>query len=297
MEHASFFTGGGGFDLAAEWIGWNNVFSCEVDKFCNTITRFYWPDKIEYHDIRTTDFTIHRNKIDVITGGFPCQPYSINGKREGTADPRHLWPEMLRGIQQIQSPWVVGENVRGIINWQRGMVFDQVQTDLEASGYETIPFLLPASGVNASHERYRTIFVAYSHHFAESRRLAKIQEQKEKIKKRITVSEPGNTIGILENYLADPYLGRSQKCNVGAISNKPVNAAGFHYAKLSDWNNFPTQPPFVCRNNGFPFVLDGITVSQWRNKSIELFGNAVVPEMILEVFKAIEKYNELVTHD
>jgi DNA (cytosine-5)-methyltransferase 1 len=117
---------------------------------------------ISYHDITKSDFTIHRGTIDIVTGGFPCQPYSVAGKRKGKEDERHLWPEMLRAIREIQPAWVVGENVRGIINWSAGMVFDEVQAQLEVEGYKVLPFLLPAAGVNAPHERYRTWFVAYS---------------------------------------------------------------------------------------------------------------------------------------
>ena len=152
----------GGFDLAAEWAGWDNIFHCEINPFGQKVLKHYWPDSIQYHDITKTDFTIHRGTIDVLTGGFPCQPYSQAGKRLGKEDERHLWPEMLRAIREIQPRWVVGENVRGLITWNGGLVFDEVQADLEAAGYEVLPFLLPASGVNAPHERYRIWFVAYA---------------------------------------------------------------------------------------------------------------------------------------
>lgn len=161
MKHASFFNGVGGFQLAAEWVGWENVMSCEINKLLNHVTRYYWPNCIQHEDIRDTDFTIYRNKIDIITGGFPCQPYSLAGKRKGKEDDRHLWPEMLRGIREIQPPFVVGENVFGLVNWSGGLVFDEVQADLEAAGYEVIPFILPACAVNAPHRRDRIWFVAH----------------------------------------------------------------------------------------------------------------------------------------
>lgn len=160
MKHISLFSGIGGFDLAAEWMGWENVAHCEWNPFGQRVLKYYWPNSISYHDITKTDFTIHRGTIDIVTGGFPCQPYSVAGKRKGKEDERHLWPEMLRAIREIQPRWVVGENVRGIINWDGGLVFKEVQADLEAEGYKILPFLLPAASVNAPHERYRTWFVA-----------------------------------------------------------------------------------------------------------------------------------------
>ena len=148
MRHGSLFSGIGGFDLAAEWCGWENVFHCEWNTFGQKVLKHHFPKSISYNDITKTDFTIHRGDIDIISGGFPCQPYSSAGKRLGKEDERHLWPEMLRAIREIQPSWVVGENVRGLTNWNGGLVFDEVQSDLEAEGYEVLPFLLPACAVN-----------------------------------------------------------------------------------------------------------------------------------------------------
>ena len=106
--------------------------------------------------------TIWNGRIDVLTGGFPCQPYSQAGKRLGTEDDRDKWPEMLRAVREIQPTWVVGENVLGLTNWNGGMVFEQVQADLEAEGYEVQSYVLPAAGVGAPHQRYRVFIVAYS---------------------------------------------------------------------------------------------------------------------------------------
>jgi len=170
MTHGSLFSGIGGFDLASEWMGWDNVFHCEWNPFGQKVLKYYWPNAKTYHDITKTDFTIHRGEIDILTGGFPCQPYSQAGKRLGKEDDRHLWPEMLRAIREIQPSWVVGENVRGLTNWNGGLVFDEVQADLEAEGYEVTPFLLPACAVNAPHRRDRIWFVAYSDSFSNRRK-------------------------------------------------------------------------------------------------------------------------------
>jgi DNA (cytosine-5)-methyltransferase 1 len=162
MRHGSLFSGIGGFDLAAEWCGWENVFHCEWNTFGQKVLKHHFPNSISYNDITKTDFSIHRGAIDIISGGFPCQPYSNAGKRLGKEDERHLWPEMLRAIREIQPSWVVGENVRGLTNWNGGLVFDEVQSDLEIEGYEVLPFLLPACAINAPHRRDRIWFIAYS---------------------------------------------------------------------------------------------------------------------------------------
>ena len=161
MTHGSLFSGIGGFDLAAAWAGWKNVFACEIDPFCQKVLKYHFPKSTLYENIRTTDFTIWRGRIDVLSGGFPCQPFSTAGKRKGTEDDRYLWPEMLRAIREISPRWVVGENVLGIVNWNGGMVFEQVCADMEAEGYEVQPYVLPACGVGAPHQRQRTWFVAY----------------------------------------------------------------------------------------------------------------------------------------
>lgn len=162
LKHGSLFSGIGGFDLAAEWAGWENIFHCEWNEFGQKVLKHHFPKSISYADITKTDFSIHRGQIDIISGGFPCQPYSSAGKRLGKEDERHLWPEMLRTIREVKPRWVVGENVLGLVNWNDGLVFNEVQVELENQGYEVQAFILPAAGVNAPHQRYRVWFVAYS---------------------------------------------------------------------------------------------------------------------------------------
>lgn len=160
MRHGSLFSGIGGFDLAAEWMGWENVFHCEINEFGRKVLHYHFPNSISYEDITKTDFTIHRGHIDVLSGGFPCQPYSYAGKRLGKEDERHLWPQMLRAIKEIAPSWIVGENVYGLVNWSNGLVFHEIQADLEAQGYEVFPILCPAVSVNAPHVRQRIFFIA-----------------------------------------------------------------------------------------------------------------------------------------
>lgn len=130
MNHASLFSGIGGFDLAAREVGWNNVFQCEIDPFCQSVLKYYFPKTVLYEDIKRTDFTSWKGKIDVLTGGFPCQPFSVAGQRKGADDNRYLWPEMLRVIRETRPLWVIGENVAGITN----MVQPGSETDVETKG-------------------------------------------------------------------------------------------------------------------------------------------------------------------
>jgi DNA (cytosine-5)-methyltransferase 1 len=162
MTHGSLFSGIGGFDLAAQWMGWENAFHCELNPFGTHVLQYYWPNATHYGDITKTDFSVWNGRIDVLSGGFPCQPFSDAGLQRGTEDERHLWPDMLRAIREISPRWVVGENVRGLIGWNGGLVFEQVQADLEAEGYEVLPFLLPACAIDAPHRRDRIWFVAHS---------------------------------------------------------------------------------------------------------------------------------------
>jgi len=160
MNHGSLFSGIGGFDLAAEWMGWENKFHCDINPFSRKICSYYWPEAVSYENIKTTDFRSWRGKIDVLSGGFPCQPFSHAGKRMGKEDERHLWPDMVRAIREIRPRYVVGENVRGIVSWSEGLVFEEVCADLESEGYECWAFILPAVSINAPHKRDRVYFIA-----------------------------------------------------------------------------------------------------------------------------------------
>ena len=133
---------------------------CEWMEFPRKVLDYYWPNSDSHIDICKTDFKIYANKIDILTGGFPCQPFSTAGKRKGKDDERYLWGEMLRAIQEIKPKYVIAENVFGITNIDGGMVFEQVCIDLENEGYEVQPFIIPAASKNAPHRRDRVWFIA-----------------------------------------------------------------------------------------------------------------------------------------
>lgn len=293
MTHGSSFSGIGGFDLAAEWVGWQNLFNCEIDPFCKTILKYYWPNAEQYSDIRQTDFTIWRGRIDVLSGGFPCQPFSQAGKRKGTEDERHLWPEMLRAIREIQPRWVVGENVLGIVNWSGGMVFEQVCADLEAEGYEVQPYILPAAGVGAPHQRYRVWFIAHSNGSADLRGAGENAEtRREKlVSKWNEVREFNKPSDLRSNTNTN---GKLQEC--GNAQNSPFGRPPKFIKppySTRGWQDFPTQPPVCGRDDEFSGRLHGITFPKWRQESIKGYGNAVVPQVVLQIFETINEYEAL----
>jgi DNA (cytosine-5)-methyltransferase 1 len=394
MNQGSLFSGIGGFDLASEWMGWNNSFHCEWNEFGQRILKYYWPKAISYEDITKTDFTIWRGKIDVLTGGFPCQPYSHAGKRLGKDDDRHLWPEMLRAIREIAPEYVVAENVLGIVSWNDGLVFNEVQADLEAEGYEVQPCVLPAAGVGAPHRRDRVWFIAHrSNSGIKSMRESKKQVNKlenatdsnrndERLLCRQQPKQPFKALPFISNTSRqitptnpknfrcqktknskrewrkyESYNRREIRGSFNTISKRRTNSntksqsgkrmqseqrkisqqeqgefrgnnskleskgndtntqckrqqeqgkptRSMRNEEKREWKaswayhdgRWPTQSPICSGNDELSSRLDGITFPKWRNESIKGFGNAIVPEVALQIFKAImETKNSLKT--
>jgi len=290
MTHGSLFSGFGGFDLAAEWMGWGNKFHCEWNDFGQNVLKYYWPDAESFTDITKTDFTKYANRIDILTGGFPCQPYSLAGKRKGKEDERHLWPEMLRAIREIQPRWVVGENVFGLINWSDGLVFHEVQTDLEAAGYEVWPYVLPACAVNAPHRRDRVWFVANS----KDNRLERFWGNRKAGSVKRNIGSVCVNEGTIINDDADSgSIGRDTFSHVnGNVTNREERWEFCSTDSQYNWSEWPTQPPIRIRNDGIPPKLDGIAFSNWVRESIKAAGNAIVPQVVYQIFKTIEQYEE-----
>ena len=166
MKLLDLFSGIGGFSYGLEKLGFKTAAFCEMDKYCKLVLQKHWKGVKIYNDVK--EITKERLEADgipspnIITGGFPCQPFSVAGKQKGTSDDRHLWPEMFRIIKEFKPRWVIGENVPGIINIQDGVVFETVCTDLESEGYEVQTFNIPASAVGAPHQRKRIWIVANS---------------------------------------------------------------------------------------------------------------------------------------
>ena len=163
LTHLSLFSGIGGLDLAAEWAGIETVGQCEWAEYPTKVLEKHWPDVARWKDIKTlTGESFYertgRRTVDIISGGFPCQPFSVAGKQRGKEDDRYLWPEMVRVIQELRPTWVIGENVAGIVR----MALPDILSELEACGYRTRAFLIPACAVGARHRRYRVAIVGYS---------------------------------------------------------------------------------------------------------------------------------------
>lgn len=302
MKHGSLFSGIGGFDLAAEWMGWENVFHCEINKFCQQVLKYYWPNAKSYEDIKLTDFSQWRNKVDVISGGFPCQPYSQAGARRGKEDDRHLWPEMLRAIREVRPRWVVGENVPGLINWSRGMVLKEIKADLEAEGFEIFAtVIIPACAKNAPHKRERLWIVANSNgaRFQEAgaeqqatriEQYGKLVSTNPNSKRSQTdneqcVADWEEPNGCINRNVADSKIAGQQM-----LQERQGKKQFWRSDSWDFWEQFPTQSPLCSGDDGIPAKLDGITFSKWRTESVKAYGNAIVPQVVYEIFKAIETF-------
>lgn len=310
MNHASLFSGIGGFDLAAREVGWNNVFQCEIDPFCQSVLKYYFPKTVLYEDIKRTDFTSWKGKIDVLTGGFPCQPFSVAGQRKGADDNRYLWPETLRVIRETRPLWVIGENVAGITNMvqpgsetdvetksdqdeenyketilEQEYIINTICDDIEREGYSVQPIIIPACGVGAPHRRDRVWFIAHSNgsrglQFGE-RRDIRDKEQYDQDKEPERHEQPSRFGGSGEAYV------------ISDSDNERLSTIGItdRVSSAERWKDFPTQPP-VCRgNDGLPFNVDNLTIpyGKWIKESIKTYGNAIVPQIAMKIFEIINK--------
>lgn len=349
--HASLFSGFGAADLAATWMGWDNAFWCEIDDFPRTVLSYWFPKSKGYGNIKETDFTPWRGKINVLTGGFPCQPFSVAGQRKGQEDDRYLWPEMLRAIREIRPTWVIGENVGGIISMvqpgcetevehqaalfeetdketilEQEYVIETVCRNLEQEGYSVQPIVIPACAIGAPHRRDRIFFIAYR---SDTRAESMQRERENRVyRSEIAAYPDGERCDNWGNHwqkrpvyhdeewnaqkdkpewaerkcwtckigsvITDTNDQRFQECNISPSGEEPRFNSRLHHKTRLDWRNFPTQPP-VCRgNDGLPFDVVCLTISltAWCTGSIKGYGNAIVPQVMYEIFKAIETIQE-----
>lgn len=284
MRHASLFSGIGGPEVAAAMLGWANVFHCEINPFGRRVLEYWFPNSDSYADIKTTDFTKYQGQIDVLTGGFPCQPFSYAGQRRGADDDRYLWPEFKRVISEVQPAWVIGENVAGIASMvepgetiplasqtalfdegngvrryrnEQPFTLERVCKDLEELGYTVQPFIIPACAVYAPHRRDRVFIIAAD-----------------------TKSQQGE-----QHEPQQPSARRSAQGELGGGNSKDSGVAG-----CGRWDDFPYVPAVHRGNDGLPFDVHDLTIpfTQWRSESIKAFGNAIVPQVMYEIFKAID---------
>lgn len=320
MTHGSLFSGIGGFDLAARWMGWTNAFHVERDPFCRKVLAHHFPESQSFDDVKTFDATPFRGRLSVLSGGFPCQPFSAAGKRAGTSDDRYLWPEMFRIIREARPTYVVAENVRGLISWNDGLVLDTVCADLESEGYEVFPTVLPAASVNAPHRRDRIWIVAHANDKRGAGGPGQIQGTDGEVSKRYDHAQPchastadasnASSMG-RERRRSEKTKGREgqraglqldaegQSSGADAADTNGAGARQNHGQGESgqpdqtrpptDWQDFPTVPPICGGDDGLSKRLDGITFPKWRRESIKAYGNAIVPQVAYQIFQALNE--------
>ena len=306
MNHLDLFSGIGGFSLAASWV-WgeehNIVLFVEIDKFCQKVLKKHWPDVPVHDDIRTLDYEkvmayakqprqIRGAKIHLLTGGFPCQPYSVAGKQRGAEDDRALWPQMLRVIRECQPSWVIGENVAGIIN----MELDTVLSDLENEDYTTEPFIIPACAVDAPHRRDRVWVVAHSRsserrqkHTTRSNYKREYDSNQLQERQEISSGVEGSSQDVADTENTN-RRGSDGKKNTGRW-NSQTGRQGESSRGIQDWLPEPNVGRVVARLSRWldepdiPRVATGVPDRINRLKSL---GNSIVPQVVVPIMQAIK---------
>lgn len=283
LTHLSLFSGIGGLDLAAEMAGFQTVGQCEWADYPTKVLEKHWPNVPRWRDIKTLtggsfyDRTGFRT-VDVISGGFPCQPFSVAGKRRGKEDDRYLWPEMLRVVQDLRPTWVIGENVAGIVN----MALDTVLSDLESIGYTCQALIIPACATDAAHRRDRCAIVSYNN---EIRRRVRGSER-ERVQRDAPLNETDSNTN----------CNRLEKQRVQGLSEKAGVSA-------TDLCGRATQPKLGGVVDGVPSWMDEywvkdpdiprITTNKKNRVSrLKCLGNAVYWRQFYPIFLAIKAIEE-----
>ena len=266
------FSGIGGFSLGLESTGFfETIGFVEKDKFCQRVLKKHWSNINIEEDIRNVKG--EKYQADVVTGGFPCQPFSVAGKRKSTADDRYLWDEMLRVIRETKPRWVIGENVEGIVNINEGMVLRQVLTDLENEGFKSQCIIIPASGIGAWHQRKRIWILAYSNNNGSyrSQRNATKQssnEQEDRLSFRDDKDVPNTNVQGLERHRYEYELREvKQEKNFIWSSNDGT--------KKSWWQ---IESELCGVPNGVSYELD-----KDRSNRIKALGNSIVPQIARQI--------------
>lgn len=281
MKILDLFAGIGGFSLAAHWMGWETAAFVEWEEYPQKVLKKNFPNVPIYGDIKEFNGKEYTGTVDLICGGFPCQPFSVAGKRKGASDDRYLWPEMLRVIREVQPTWVIGENVAGIETMEDGRTFEEICTSLESEGYEVQPFDIPAGAIGAWHRRHRIWFLAYSLDNANKRRRRK--EEKKKGIQGVDRQEgcTRQLIGTDSSFYSDSNsIG-----NEGKWEKEIPKLKGLQRVKDDGiFANIEGRPdlstPVICRS------YDGISGGMDRLKAL---GNSIVPQVAYEIFKAIDQ--------
>lgn len=289
----------------------NGYYALTTDDRC-LMHRYIWekeicdiPDGWDVHHI-------NGDKSDNRRDNLVCFPKAEHTRRH--QDDRYLWPAMLDVIRTVRPRWVVGENVYGIVNWSEGLVFEQVCADLEAAGYEVQPYIIPACGVGAPHRRDRCWFVAHRTDagtetmrerkdgiyavelvaYPDGNRRRKRTNEQKPLPECVGTSDAGN--GVENGIVAYPDRQRCEECNASGQSGHTqgrTTQEGDAKRRIPDWNGFPTQPPVCGGDDGFPGELAGIAFPRWRREAVKACGNAIVPQVALQIFETINEYEKI----
>jgi DNA (cytosine-5)-methyltransferase 1 len=279
------FSGIGGFSLGLERAGMHTVAFCERDEYCRAVLRKHWPDVPCFDDIHTIDADglARLGRIDLVCGGFPCQPFSVAGEQKGKADDRHLWPEMCRVIALARPAWVIGENVAGLI----AMALDDVLADLESLGYTARTFVIPAAAVGAPHRRDRLWIVARdansdgepvsaldAEEVAELRRTP--TDAAVLLGRTLVGDEPYRDVQRAED-VADAVSARLQNARDEQRAASDSQPGQSHFRDTYDGGHWSVEPDVGRVAHGVPKRVD----------RLRCLGNAVVPQIPEIIGRAI----------
>jgi len=290
MTVGSLFSGIGGFDLGLERAGMTIKWQVEIDDFCNRVLEKHWPDVNRYRDIKELRGD-ELEPVDLICGGFPCQPFSAAGKRRSKEDDRYLWPEMLRVIRAVRPNWIIGENVAGIVS----LALDDVLSDLENEGYACQSFIIPACAVNAPHRRDRVWIIANCDNTGSGTsrdRANREWQEKDERQERLSQHESSGYNEATSNSESKSGESDVQRCNraaeqeqLGRNTIKSVVDRGSDIPTDSERWGIPWLPiaASLCR------VDDGLPRRMDRAKRLKALGNAVVPQIVEIIGRAIMK--------
>lgn len=321
MKHIDLFSGIGGFALASRWAGIETIAFCEKEPFCQQVLQKNFPGVPIYDDARTFSGLPYRGRPSIITGGYPCQPFSVAGKRKGQEDDRHLWPEMRRIIAEAQPDWVIAENVAGHIT----MGLDSVLSDLDALGYASIPIVVPACSVDAPHRRDRVWIVA-------NRDNRQRNDPEEKIPPGRDAPDNGGFIMANADSIRKPQqAGSFEKSGDGTFNGSEImgdssiqprndatiekprenqgewpGKAGGSSRAVSDsdgsglqeqWGSVAAQQEYettkrYCRWSAEPSVGRVVNGLSGRVDRIKSLGNAIVPQVAYEIFRSIREASQ-----
>lgn len=313
MRLLDLFSGIGGFSYAAEKLvgGYETVAFCEQDEFCQKVLRKHWKDVPIYDDVRTID-AARLGRIDIVAGGFPCQAVSQAGLQKATEDDRWLWDEMLRIIQDCKPRWVIGENVVGLININEGVLFEQVQTDLEKEGYSVQSVVIPACAKNAPHRRDRVWIVGYSNATNTKRmgweQRSKIREASERERWANKFSNSSSTVREREDVANTEGINRYDN-EIVRKHGKAATQEVFRNRNCISNTQGQKSKKSACRatQRKMGYLDDGVsrgllrhfdrepehiprvtTGEKDRSKKLRSLGNSIVPQVAAEIFNAIK---------